>query len=95
MQTSSPCPSCGGSGEVVDKKANDTDAQGLKSTEETVSIKIPAGVMDGMQLKVSGKGNEAPGNNGIAGDLLVLIEPSNEKEKISTLTYTSVCLKLY
>ena len=74
MQTSSPCPSCGGSGEVVDKKANDTDAQGLKSTEETVSIKIPAGVMDGMQLKVSGKGNEAPGNNGIAGDLLVLIE---------------------
>ena len=42
-------------------------------SEETVSIKIPAGVVDGMQLKVTGKGNEAPGN-GIAGDLLVAIE---------------------
>ena len=44
--------------------------------EETVSVKIPAGVVEGMQLKVSGKGNEAPGN-GISGDLLVAIE---EKE---------------
>ena len=45
----------------------------MLSTEETVSIKIPAGVVDGMQLKVTGKGNDAPGN-GIAGDLLVAIE---------------------
>ena len=52
-------------------------------TEETVSIKIPAGVVEGMQLKVSGKGNEAPGN-GISGDLLVAIEekkhPSLQRE---------------
>ena len=41
--------------------------------EETVSIKIPAGVEEGMQLKVSGKGNAAPGN-GVSGDLLVLIQ---------------------
>ena len=46
---------------------------GMISSEETVSIKIPAGVVDGMQLKVSGKGNDAPGN-GITGDLLVAIE---------------------
>ena len=45
----------------------------MKVEEELVSIKIPAGVEDGMQLKVSGKGNEAPGS-GIAGDLIVLIE---------------------
>ena len=74
MQTSSPCPTCGGSGEIIDKRPDGTDSQGLKSIEETVSIKIPAGVMEGMQLKVSGKGNEAPGNNSIPGDLLVLIE---------------------
>ena len=43
------------------------------SEEETVSIKIPAGVEEGMQLKVSGKGNASPGN-GISGDLIVLIE---------------------
>ncbi|TWO32654.1 molecular chaperone DnaJ [Seonamhaeicola sediminis] len=73
MQTSSPCNVCGGAGETIDKKPADADAQGLKMVEETVSIKIPAGVVDGMQLKVSGKGNEAPGN-GIAGDILVVIE---------------------
>jgi molecular chaperone DnaJ len=42
--------------------------------DDTVSIKIPAGVVDGMQLKVSGKGNEAPGSNSVPGDLIVAIE---------------------
>ena len=73
MQTATTCSTCGGSGQVIDKRPSDADAQGLKLVEETVSIKIPAGVEEGMQLKVSGKGNEAPGN-GIAGDLLVAIE---------------------
>ena len=73
MQTATTCSSCGGSGQIIDKRPSDADAQGLKIVEETVSIKIPAGVEDGMQLKVSGKGNEAPGN-GIPGDLLVAIE---------------------
>ena len=73
MQTASPCTTCGGSGQMIDQKPADADAQGLKVQEETVSIKIPAGVEDGMQLKVSGKGNESPGN-GIPGDLLVAIE---------------------
>ncbi len=73
MQTSATCSTCGGSGQVIDKKPANADAQGMLSTEETVSIKIPAGVVDGMQLKVTGKGNDAPGN-GIPGDLLVAIE---------------------
>ncbi|MGB8704182.1 MAG: molecular chaperone DnaJ [Gillisia sp.] len=73
MQTASPCTTCGGSGQIIDHKPADADAQGLKVKEETVSIKIPAGVEDGMQVKVPGKGNEAPGN-GVAGDLLVAIE---------------------
>ncbi|MAP79672.1 MAG: molecular chaperone DnaJ [Aequorivita sp.] len=73
MQTSAPCNTCGGTGEVVDSKPSNADANGMLVTEETVSIKIPAGVVDGMQLKVSGKGNDAPGN-GVAGDLLVAIE---------------------
>ena len=73
MQTATTCSSCSGSGQVLDKKPSDADAQGLKIQEETVSIKIPAGVEDGMQLKVPGKGNDAPGN-GVAGDLLVAIE---------------------
>ncbi|MFZ9003416.1 MAG: molecular chaperone DnaJ [Robiginitalea sp.] len=73
MQTASACSACGGSGQVIDEKPADADAHGLNFKEETVSIKIPAGVESGMQLKVTGKGNEAPGN-GIPGDLLVAIE---------------------
>jgi molecular chaperone DnaJ len=73
MQTASPCTTCGGAGQIIDKKPAEADAQGMISKVETVSIKIPAGVEDGMQLKVTGKGNDAPGN-GVPGDLLVAIE---------------------
>ncbi len=72
MQTSTTCSSCGGAGQTIDKKPSEADSQGMITKEETVSIKIPAGVVDGMQLKVTGKGNEAPGH-GISGDLLVVI----------------------
>ncbi len=74
MQTAATCTSCGGSGQIIDKKPNDADAQGLKVEEEKVAIKIPGGVVDGMQLKVTGKGNEAPGTNSVPGDLIVAIE---------------------
>jgi len=74
MQTASACHSCGGTGQIIDSKPNHADAQGMVMEDETVSIKIPAGVVDGMQLKVAGKGNDAPGNNSIPGDLIVAIE---------------------
>ena len=73
MQTAVTCPTCGGSGQTLDYRPKGRDAEGMISEEETVSIKIPAGVEQGMQLKVSGKGNAAYGN-GISGDLIVLIE---------------------
>ncbi|MBP6373679.1 MAG: DnaJ domain-containing protein, partial [Flavobacterium sp.] len=73
MQSASTCPTCGGAGQSIDKKPANADAQGMILEDETVSIKIPAGVVDGMQLKVSNKGNDAPGN-GIPGDLIVAIE---------------------
>lgn len=73
MQTSAPCTTCGGAGQSINKRPDGADAQGLIIEEETVSVKIPAGVVDGMQLKVQGKGNDAPGN-GISGDLLVAIQ---------------------
>ena len=78
MQTAAACNTCGGAGEMIDKKPDGADAQGLIVSEETVSIKIPAGVVDGMQLKVSGKGNEAPGN-GVSGDLLVAIQEEDHE----------------
>jgi molecular chaperone DnaJ len=73
MQTATTCPSCQGAGQTIKSKPTQADAQGMILEDETVSIKIPAGVQDGMQLKVSGKGNDAPGN-GVPGDLIVAIE---------------------
>ena len=74
MQTATTCSSCSGAGETISSKPNGADAQGLIVKEETVPINIPAGVTEGVQLKVGGKGNDAPGKNSISGDLLVLIE---------------------
>ncbi len=74
MQTASTCPTCQGSGEILDKQPKGADSSGLEFKEETVSIKIPAGVTEGVQLKVNGKGNAAPGNNSMDGDLIVVIE---------------------
>ena len=73
MQTATTCTTCGGSGQTIESKPLNADAHGMLMEDETVSIKIPAGVVDGMQLKVSGKGNDAPGN-GVPGDLIVAIE---------------------
>ena len=74
MQTATTCSTCSGAGEIISNKPNGADAQGLIVKEETVSINIPAGVTEGVQLKVGGKGNDAPGKNSISGDLLVLVE---------------------
>ena len=73
MQTQSVCPTCQGAGKMIDKKPADSDHNGLKRQEEVIEIDIPAGVEEGMQLSVTGKGNAGP-FNGIAGDLIVVIE---------------------
>ena len=73
MQSASTCPTCGGSGQLLDHKPTNADSQGMIIDDETVAIKIPAGVVDGMQLKVANKGNDAPGNS-VPGDLIVAIE---------------------
>ena len=73
MQTVSTCPACGGMGQTVSKRAPGSDEHGLVREEVVVPIQIPAGVEEGMQLNISGMGNEAPAG-GIPGDLLVVIE---------------------
>jgi molecular chaperone DnaJ len=79
MVSASTCSTCQGSGQIIDKRPSGVDSSGLVSKEDLISIKIPAGVGDGMQLSMSGKGNEAPGA-GAAGDLLILIEEQEDKE---------------
>ena len=73
MQTSSPCNTCGGDGKMIDQKPEGANADGLIKKEEVITIDIPGGVEDGMQLSVTGKGNAGP-KDGISGDLIVLIE---------------------
>ncbi len=73
MQTQTTCPSCRGVGKTLKNRPKGSDSNGMIAQEEMVEIEIPAGVTDGVQLKVTGKGNDAHGN-GIPGDLLVIIE---------------------
>ena len=73
MQTQGVCPTCNGTGQVVKNKCHHCGGTGVEKGEEVVEINIPAGVMDGMVVNVSGKGNAAP-YNGINGDIQVLIE---------------------
>jgi molecular chaperone DnaJ len=73
MQTTSTCPTCQGEGQVIANKCKVCQGTGTMQGEEVISINIPAGVGDGMQLNVSGKGNAAE-RGGIPGDLLIVIE---------------------
>lgn len=73
MQTQSACHVCQGAGKMIDQKPAGADANGLVRQEEVIEVDIPAGVMDGMQLSVTGKGNAGP-MNGIPGDLIVVVE---------------------
>lgn len=73
MQTTSTCPTCHGEGQVITDKCPACNGEGMERGEETISINIPAGVSDGMQLSMSGKGNAAP-RGGIPGDLIILVE---------------------
>ena len=79
MVSTSTCSSCNGAGQMLDKRPPGVDNSGLISKEDLISVKIPAGVSDGMQLSMSGKGNEAPGA-GVPGDLLIVIEELEDKE---------------
>lgn len=73
MQTTSTCPACNGEGSEITAKCATCHGEGLSRGEETITINIPAGVSEGMQLSMSGKGNAAP-RGGIPGDLIILIE---------------------
>lgn len=78
MQTQATCPTCQGIGKVADKIPAGANAQGLRKEEEEITINIPPGARDGIQLNVRGKGNDAP-FGGIPGDLLVVVEEEESK----------------
>ncbi len=81
MQTSSTCPTCGGDGKTIDERAKGSDQNGQVRSEEVITIDIPAGVEEGMQLTLRGKGNDGP-KGGVPGDLLVVIEEIKHEELV-------------
>ena len=79
MQTSAPCPVCGGEGKIVKTPCKKCNGSGMIKASEEISFKIPAGVANGMTLTIRGKGNAAK-RGGIPGDLLVVIEEDAHPE---------------
>lgn len=79
MQTVTTCPTCNGEGTTVVNKCNVCRGEGRVYGEETVNIDIPAGVQEGMQLSMSGKGN-AGERGGPPGDLIILIEEESHPQ---------------
>ncbi len=81
MQTTSSCPTCHGDGKIITDKCSNCAGEGVLRDEEVITIKIPAGVGEGMQMTVTGKGNAAR-RGGINGDLLVVITEEDHTELI-------------
>lgn len=79
VQQQSPCPTCNGKGKTITDKCTACGGAGVTYAEKVVSVKIPAGVEDGMQMKVSGAGNAAP-NGGINGDLIVVMQVEDDPQ---------------
>ncbi|MFB0908106.1 MAG: molecular chaperone DnaJ [Spirosomataceae bacterium] len=73
MVTASTCPTCSGDGKIIEDRCDVCFGEGRQLAEDVISIKIPPGVADGMQLSMSGKGN-VPVRGGVPGDLLIVIE---------------------
>ncbi|MDP4278304.1 MAG: molecular chaperone DnaJ, partial [Bacteroidota bacterium] len=81
MQTQSVCPDCQGEGKIITHKCSHCNGEGISMQEEIITINIPAGVAEGMQLSMSGKGNAAR-RGGVNGDLLIVIEEEPHAELI-------------
>jgi molecular chaperone DnaJ len=81
MQTRTNCPQCGGEGKIIKNKCKVCGGDGIIYGEEVVTVKIPAGVGEGMQFSMTGKGN-AGKHNGVPGDLIILIEEEANSELV-------------
>lgn len=81
MQTQSECPTCHGEGKIIKDKCTYCNGEGIVREDEVININIPAGVMEGMQLSMNGKGNAAR-RGGVNGDLLILVEEEPHPELI-------------
>lgn len=95
MQTIATCPSCSGEGKTIKNKCKTCFGDGIERGEDVIAIDIPAGVEEGMQLNVSGKGNAGP-RNGIPGNLLVVIEeqPHDQLARDGQNVFYDLCINV-
>jgi molecular chaperone DnaJ len=84
MQTSSTCPSCQGQGKIIKNKCPNCFGEGIVDGEEVVQVNVPAGVAEGMQMKVNGKGN-APRQGGVNGDIIIVFEEEEHADLLYNL----------
>ena len=92
MQSTSPCPDCHGEGRIISEQCAACHGEGVERKEEIVTVNIPAGVSDGMTLRLEGKGNAAR-RGGITGNLLVQISEERDPELIrdeNDITYNLI-----
>ena len=81
MQSQATCPQCHGEGKIITEKCPYCHGEGVEKQEQMVSFNIPAGVADGMELTIKGKGN-APVHGGVRGDLRIVIEEVKHEELV-------------
>ena len=86
-----PCPACSGRGEIIENPCSTCSASGLMQHSEEIEVEVPAGVEDGMILRLAGRGNEGP-QNAPAGDLQVVI--SYQQHAFFRRIYDHVCFEL-
>ncbi|MEM9417200.1 MAG: molecular chaperone DnaJ [Bacteroidota bacterium] len=78
MMTTVPCNVCQGEGKVISKPCSTCNGEGREFKEEQITLRIPAGISDGMQLSMADKGH-TPVRGGVPGDLLILIEEKEDE----------------
>ncbi len=81
MQSTSPCPDCGGEGKIISEQCPYCHGEGVTRKEEIIEVNIPAGVSDGMTLNMNGKGNAAR-RGGVCGNLLIQISEERDPELV-------------
>lgn len=79
MVSSSTCPTCNGDGKIISDRCDSCAGEGRLMQDDLITLNIPGGVGDGMQLSMSGKGN-VPQRGGVAGDLLIVIEEEEDDQ---------------
>ncbi len=78
MVSTSTCPTCAGEGKIVKERCESCAGEGRLMQDDMITLNIPGGVGEGMQLSMSGKGN-APVRGGIPGDLLIVIDEEEDE----------------